>query len=70
VDVVTVGGAEVEPTLKVSAIGADHTIRVDTPAMDGFMVAKELQMLWRMVVDLVIAGRESIDYNGGMVPEW
>jgi electron transfer flavoprotein beta subunit len=45
VDVVTVGGAEVEPTLKVSAIGADHTIRVDTPAMDGFMVAKELQML-------------------------
>lgn len=70
VDVVTVGGAEVEPTLrKALAIGADKAIRVDTPAIDGYAVAKELADVVKSGgYDLVIAGRESIDYNGGMVP--
>jgi len=70
VDVVTVGGAEVEPTLrKALAIGADKAIRVDTPAIDGYAVAKELaDVVKNGGYDLVIAGRESIDYNGGMVP--
>ncbi|MDG1659927.1 MAG: electron transfer flavoprotein subunit beta/FixA family protein [Winogradskyella sp.] len=70
VDVVNVGGIETEPTLrKALAIGADVAIRVDAEAKDGFAVAKELA---KVVIDggydLVIAGRESIDYNGGMVP--
>ena len=52
VDVVNVGGAETEPTLrKALAIGADSAKVVN----DGGY-------------DLVIAGRESIDYNGAMVP--
>lgn len=70
IDVVTVGGAEVEPTLrKALAIGADQAIRVDTPAVDGYAVAKELaEVVKNGGYDLVIAGRESIDYNGGMVP--
>ncbi|OUS14400.1 electron transfer flavoprotein subunit alpha [Nonlabens dokdonensis] len=70
VDVVTVGGAEVEPTLrKALAIGADTAIRVDTPAVDGYQVAKQLSAVVKDGgYDLVIAGRESIDYNGGMVP--
>lgn len=70
VDVVTVGGAEVEPTLrKALAIGADTAIRVDTPATDGYQVAKQLAAVVKDGgYDLVIAGRESIDYNGGMVP--
>ncbi|AZQ43450.1 electron transfer flavoprotein subunit beta/FixA family protein [Nonlabens ponticola] len=70
VEVVTVGGAEVEPTLrKALAIGADTAIRVDTPAVDGYAVAKELaDVVKNGGYDLVIAGRESIDYNGGMVP--
>ncbi|MEN8815315.1 MAG: electron transfer flavoprotein subunit beta/FixA family protein [Nonlabens sp.] len=70
VDVVTVGGAEVEPTLrKALAIGADSAIRVDTPALDGYQVAKQLSAVVKNGgYDLVIAGRESIDYNGGMVP--
>lgn len=70
VDVVNVGGPETEPTLrKALAIGADSAIRVNTVAKDGFQVAKELA---KIVQDgdynLIIAGRESIDYNGGMVP--
>lgn len=70
VDVVNVGGAETEPTLrKALAIGADSAIRVNTQATDGFSVAKQLAKIVNDgSYDLVIAGRESIDYNGGMVP--
>ncbi|HET8810289.1 MAG TPA: electron transfer flavoprotein subunit beta/FixA family protein [Flavobacteriaceae bacterium] len=70
IDVVSVGGPETEPTLrKALAIGADSAIRVNTPARDGFQVAKELtKVVQDGNYDLVIAGRESIDYNGGMVP--
>lgn len=70
VDVVNVGGKETEPTLrKALAIGADNAIRVDTPAKDGFQVAKQLAKVAKDgEYDLIIAGRESIDYNGGMVP--
>lgn len=70
VDVANVGGPETEPTLrKALAIGADAAIRVNTPATDGFAVAKQLATVVKDGnYDLVIAGRESIDYNGGMVP--
>ena len=70
VDVINVGGAETEPTLrKALAIGADTAIRVNTEATDGFQVAKQLAKVAQDGdYDLVIAGRESIDYNGGMVP--
>jgi len=70
VTVVNVGGPETEPTLrKALAIGADSAIRVNTEAKDGFQVAKELAKVAQDGgYDLIIAGRESIDYNGGMVP--
>jgi electron transfer flavoprotein beta subunit len=70
VDVVNVGGPETEPTLrKALAIGADSAIRVNMPATDGFAVAQQLAAVAKDgAYDLIIAGRESIDYNGGMVP--
>ena len=70
VTVVNVGGPETEPTLrKALAIGADAAIRVNVPATDGFSVAKQLaKVVEDGGYDLIIAGRESIDYNGGMVP--
>jgi electron transfer flavoprotein beta subunit len=70
VTVANVGGPETEPTLrKALAIGADEAIRVNIEAKDGFAVAKELSSIIKdKGFDLVIAGRESIDYNGGMVP--
>lgn len=70
VDVVNVGGPETEPTLrKALAIGADGAIRVNTAATDGYAVAEQLAKVVKDGgYDLVIAGRESIDYNGGMVP--
>ncbi|MBI9042345.1 electron transfer flavoprotein subunit beta/FixA family protein [Lutibacter sp.] len=70
ITVVTVGNATTEPTLrKALAIGADEAIRVNAEAIDGFTVAKELaEVLKNGGFDLVLAGKESIDYNGGMVP--
>ena len=70
VHVINVGGPETEPTLrKALAIGADEAIRVNTPATDGYSVAKQLAAVVKDGgYDLVIGGRESIDYNGGMVP--
>ena len=70
VDVINVGGAETEPTLrKALAIGADSAIRVNTEAIEATQVAKEIVAVVKDGgYDLIIAGRESIDYNGGMVP--
>ena len=68
--VVNVGGAETEPTLrKALAIGANEAIRVNAAATDGFYVAKQLaEVIKSGNYDLIIAGKESLDYNGGMVP--
>ena len=70
ITVVNVGGQETEPTLrKALAIGADAAIRVNTTATDGYSVAQQIaKVVEDGGYDLVIAGRESIDYNGGMVP--
>jgi electron transfer flavoprotein beta subunit len=70
VHVIHVGTAAAEPTLrKCLAIGADKAFRIDTPATDGMQVAKELAaFISTNSYDLIIAGRESIDYNGAMVP--
>jgi electron transfer flavoprotein beta subunit len=70
VTVVNVGGASTEPTLrKALAIGADNAVRVNVEPTDGFMVAKELaEVVKNGGYDLVLAGKESADYNGQMVP--
>lgn len=70
ITVVNVGNASTEPTLrKALAIGADEAIRVNAEATDGYFVAKQLaEVAKNGGYDLVLAGRESIDYNGGMVP--
>jgi electron transfer flavoprotein beta subunit len=70
VTVVNVGGPETEPTLrKALAIGANDAIRVNATPTDGFFVAKQLaNVIKNGEYDLVIAGKESLDYNGGMVP--
>ena len=70
VTVVNVGGADTEPTLrKALAIGANEAIRVNAIPTDGFFVAKQLaEVVKTGGYDLVICGKESLDYNGGMVP--
>ena len=70
VDVINVGTSLTEPTLrKTLAIGADQAFRIDSDPKDGFFVAKQItEFLKSNSYDLIIAGRESIDYNGAMVP--
>tara|TARA_R110002073_G_scaffold313380_3_gene485295 strand:+ start:7132 stop:7878 length:747 start_codon:yes stop_codon:yes gene_type:complete len=70
VTVVNVGSAVTEPTLrKALAIGADDAIRVNADPFDGMSVAKELaDIVKNGGYDLVLAGKESSDYNGQMVP--
>ncbi|MCH3883327.1 electron transfer flavoprotein subunit beta/FixA family protein [Tenacibaculum aquimarinum] len=70
VTVVNVGEASTEPTLrKALAIGADDAIRVNVNPTDGFLVAKELAAIVKNGgYDVVLAGKESADYNGQMVP--
>jgi len=70
VTVVNVGNATTEPTLrKALAIGADNAIRVNAEATDGYYVAKQLaEVIKNGEFDVILAGKESIDYNGVMVP--
>ena len=70
VDVLHVGEASADPTLrKALAIGADKAIRIDTPATDAFVVSDQISnYIQTNPYELIIAGRESIDYNGSMVP--
>lgn len=70
VTVLTVGDATVEPVMrKALAIGADDAIRVNAEARDGFFVATQIAKVAKEGgYDLILTGRESIDYNGGKVP--
>ncbi|MDH5607869.1 MAG: electron transfer flavoprotein subunit beta/FixA family protein [Cyclobacteriaceae bacterium] len=64
-----VGGSETEPTIrKALAIGADDAVRVDAEPTDSFFVANQIAHVARDGhYDLILMGRESIDYNGGQV---
>jgi len=67
VTVINVGGAETEPTIrKALAIGADDAIRVNAEPTDSFFVASQIAEHAKEY-DLVLMGRESIDFNGGVV---
>jgi len=70
VTVVNVGLADTEPTLrKALAIGANEAIRINAKPTDGFFVATQLaEVIKNGGYDLIICGKESLDYNGGMVP--
>jgi electron transfer flavoprotein beta subunit len=70
ITVINVGPAENDPVIrKALAIGADDAVRIDTVPIDGIHVANEVANYAKdKAYDLIIAGRESIDYNGGVVP--
>lgn len=69
ITVLNVGGAETEPTLrKALAIGADDAIRINAEPTDSLFVASEIAHVAKDAgYDLILMGRESIDFNGGMV---
>ncbi|ACU07411.1 Electron transfer flavoprotein, beta subunit [Flavobacteriaceae bacterium 3519-10] len=70
VTVLNVGEALTEPVIrKALAIGANEGIRINADPKDSFSVAKEIANVAQTGgYDLILCGKESIDYNGGAVP--
>lgn len=70
VTIIHVGTAESDSVIRKSlAIGADEAVRIDATANDPIQVAKEISIyVSNNPFDLIITGKESIDYNGAIVP--
>jgi electron transfer flavoprotein beta subunit len=69
VTVINVGESATEPTIrKALAIGATDAIRVNAAPRDAYFVAKQIaEVASKGKYDLILTGRESIDYNGSQV---
>lgn len=70
VTVINVGDAATEPVIrKALAIGANDAVRVNLDPQDSYSTAKEIAAVAQNGgYDLILCGKESIDYNGGSVP--
>ena len=65
--VINVGDAESDAILrKCLAVGADDAIRVNAEPKDAYFVAEQIAA-HAAGYDLIMMGRESIDFNGGQV---
>ena len=69
VTVINVGEVGTEPTIrKALAIGADDAVRINAKPHDAYFVAYQVAQYAREnSFDLILTGRESIDYNGSKV---
>ena len=69
VTVIHVGKASSDPTIrKALAIGANDAIRVNAAPRDAWFVASQIAHVAKDGgYDLILTGRESIDYNGSQV---
>ncbi|MCR8556846.1 electron transfer flavoprotein subunit beta/FixA family protein [Mucilaginibacter sp. BJC16-A38] len=69
VTVINVGEAATEPTIrKALAIGATDAVRINAKAHDAWYVAYQVaEYVKANSFDLILTGRESIDYNGSKV---
>ena len=69
VTVINVGDASSDATIrKALAIGADNAVRVNAVPRDAWFVANQIASYAKdNAFDLILTGRESIDYNGAQV---
>ena len=69
VTTITVGGADSDPVIrKALAIGADSAVRIDADPTDASFVASQIAAHAKEGgYDLVLAGKETINYNGSQV---
>jgi electron transfer flavoprotein beta subunit len=65
----TVGGTDAEPIIrKALALGGDEAIRINATPTDPYTVATQLAEIAKQgVYDLILTGKETIDYNNGSV---
>ena len=69
VTVINVGDAGTEPTIrKALAIGATDAVRVNAIPRDAYYVSKQIAAYAKdKSFDMILTGRESIDFNGSQV---
>jgi electron transfer flavoprotein beta subunit len=69
VTVLHVGEADADPQIrKALAIGADDAIRINCEPVDSYFTAFQIAHVARQnTYDLILMGRESIDFNSGVV---
>ncbi len=69
VTILCVGKSEVDPTIrKAIAIVGDQAVRIDAEPLDAFFVAKQIaEYAKTQNFDLIMFGKESIDFNGSQV---
>ena len=69
VTVVNVGESATEPTIrKALAIGADDAVRINAAPRDAYFTAFQIAEYVKSAdFDIILTGRESIDYNGNQV---
>nr|MBC7612075.1 electron transfer flavoprotein subunit beta/FixA family protein [Pseudopedobacter sp.] len=69
VTVINVGEISTEPTIrKALAIGATDAVRINAAPHDAYFVAQQIATYAKnQSFDLILTGRESIDYNGAKV---
>ncbi|MBC7616538.1 MAG: electron transfer flavoprotein subunit beta/FixA family protein [Pedobacter sp.] len=69
ITVINVGESVTDPTIrKALAIGADDAVRVDAYPRDAYFTAFQIaQYAKSNDFDMILCGRESIDYNGSQV---
>jgi len=69
VTIVHVGAADSEATIRKGlAIGADDAVRINADPNDSFAVAEQIAAFAKdKGYDLIMAGKETISYNGSMV---
>ena len=69
IHLVTVGGPDCDPIIrKALALGGDEAIRVNVESADSFRIASKIADVAKEgSYDLILTGKETIDYNGSSV---
>lgn len=69
VTIVNVGKADSEQIIrKALALGADDAVRIDLDPADAYQVAANIAAYAKSAqFDIILTGKETIDYNGGVV---
>ena len=69
VTTITVGGADNDPIIrKALAVGADDAVRIDADPTDAFFVAAQIANYAKAnAYDMILLGKETINYNGAQV---
>lgn len=66
---VTVGAADCDPIIrKALALGGDEAIRINAESSDSYFIAAQIAAIAKQGgYDLVLTGKETIDYNGSSI---